>query len=178
MAEEFTVGWLSAFLALLMGRPVGSVALVATPTVDVYVYWAVESQTDGAPLQPADSTVSYADVDPAKERHCALSQDLLWFTGGPARFGDYVVFDHPDILSLWRVSDAMHGSVTQSADLLVPEGQFGLWRGVHAMIIRGEDYAVRTKNRRHVVGRHRRARRVFESALFGVGFPGGPRGVE
>jgi len=116
---------------------VSTTLLITLALVNVSVYHPVMEETDANPMQPADPTITYVDVDPAIEHHCAVSQDLLWFRGGLVHFGDFIVLDLPGMATYYRISDTMHVSVTQHIDLLVPEGVMGYWRNVPVKIIAG-----------------------------------------
>jgi len=110
---------------------------ITAAIVNVSVYHAIIGETDANPMQPADATVTYVDANLATEHHCAVSQDLLWFRGGPVHYGDLVVLDLPGMATYWRVSDTMHISVTQHVDLLVPDDVMGYWTGVPITISTG-----------------------------------------
>jgi len=104
-----------ALLFLILGA--GRVAAQTPLPIEVItVYHAVPEQTDDAPLVTADGTRIEG-----KQRIAAVSQELLWYNGGPVRYGDYiwVEVDMAELAGLWRVYDTMWEGVDSYVDLLV-----------------------------------------------------------
>ena len=103
---------------LLVIATAGRVApMVPLPIEVATVYHAVPEQTDDTPLITADGT----RIDPDNiGRIAAVSQELLWYNGGPIRYGDYlwVEIDN-ELRGLWRVHDTMWEGVDRYVDLLV-----------------------------------------------------------
>ena len=97
------------------------------PVTTVTVYHAIEAQTDASPLVTADGSRITPEIV-EHGRWCAVSQDLLWFKGGPLHWGDTIRVEGIGELSgNWQVRDTMHDSVTGYVDLLVPLGTMGVW---------------------------------------------------
>jgi len=85
------------------------------PVEVVTVYHAVPEQTDNTPLVTADGTYI---VD--GQRIAAVSQELLWYNGGPVRYGDYLWVEiDSELRGLWQVHDTMWEGVHGYVDLLV-----------------------------------------------------------
>jgi len=97
------------------------------PVRVVTVYHAVPEQTDATPTATADgSRLTPAIIH--NRRYCAVSQDLLWFRGGPLHYGDSVLVDiDSELAGLWIVHDTMHENVTGYVDLLVPQDVTVCW---------------------------------------------------
>lgn len=102
-------------------------ALLPLPVEVVTVYHAMAEQTDSTPLVTADG--SYLTPEIIQEgRYCAVSQDLLWFTGGILRWGDAIWVDiDGDLAGQWFVHDTMAAGLTGYVDLLVPEDVLECW---------------------------------------------------
>jgi hypothetical protein len=86
-------------------------------------YQPVVGQTDDTPLNTADgSFIDTVALERGEIRWCALSQDLLWFNGGPFHYGDTVyVHSYKDFLKgTWIVHDAMNARLTKRIDFLMP----------------------------------------------------------
>ena len=106
-------------LALLLSLVIGAgrvAAPVTLPIEVITVYHPVPEQTDDTPLVTADGTRIEG-----KQRIAAVSQELLWYNGGPVRYGDYiwVEVDMAELAGLWRVHDTMWEGVDSYVDLLV-----------------------------------------------------------
>ena len=119
-----------------------SISTVSLGQVTITVYQMVESQTDGNPHITADGT----DLRETNEVVCALSQDLMFFRGGPAQWGDALWLCIPNYpegpVVECIVRDTMAETIYRvgkevplvcHVDLL--DGAYGKWAG-HALLIR------------------------------------------
>ena len=128
---------LTILVALALLAPIegpGPVApQVALPVRVVTVYHATVAECDGDPLTTADGT-TWETI--AGQRIAAVSQELLWWNGGPVRWGDAIWVDIPDerLAGLWWVRDTMWAGVQGYVDLAVPEGIMGCWRAAGAVL--------------------------------------------
>ena len=86
--------------------------------VDATMYHPVESQCDATPLNTADGS----RIDPynvSSWNWIAVSQDLLWFNGGPFRYGDSVyVHGTPNKDGIYYIHDAMNRRMKTKIDFL------------------------------------------------------------
>jgi hypothetical protein len=97
--------------------------IVVPDVLSVYAtkYQPNTQQCDGTPLITGDGSV--IDTISLKEktiRWCALSQDLLWFNGGPYHYGDTVYVESPiDFYDgAWLVRDAINPAIPMTIDFL------------------------------------------------------------
>jgi hypothetical protein len=110
--------------AALLAAPIGPGYVappVALPVEVVTVYHATAGQTDDTPLVTADGTrIVRSQI--GNMRLAAVSQELLWYNGGPVRYGDYLWVDvgMTELAGLWRVADTMWEGIGSYVDLLVP----------------------------------------------------------
>jgi len=84
-------------------------------------YQPVEAQCDATPLNTADgSFIDTTKLEIYDFRWCALSQDLLWFNGGPYHYGDFIRVYSPneEYSGLWQVHDCMNKRYTNRIDFL------------------------------------------------------------
>ena len=96
---------------------------VALPVEVITVYHAVPEQTDNTPRVTADGT---RIVD--GQRIAAVSQELLWYNGGPVRYGDYLWVEiDSELRGLWQVHDTMWAGVTGYVDLLTGPEVYECW---------------------------------------------------
>ena len=87
------------------------------------VYHAVPEQTDNTPRVTADGTHITGD-----QRIAAVSQELLWYNGGPVRYGDYLWVEiDSELRGLWQVHDTMWEGVTGYVDLLTGPEVLECW---------------------------------------------------
>ena len=87
------------------------------------VYHAVPEQTDNTPRVTADGTHITGD-----QRIAAVSQELLWYNGGPVRYGDYLWVEiDSELRGLWQVHDTMWAGVTGYVDLLTGPEVLECW---------------------------------------------------
>jgi len=90
-----------------------------TITVTATMYHPVLGQCDATPDITADQT-KIPNVDSCSHLNwIAVSQDLLWFNGGPFRYGDRVVVSnagHKD--GVYTIRDAMNKRFTYKIDFL------------------------------------------------------------
>jgi len=87
------------------------------------VYHAVPEQTDNTPRVTADGTHITGD-----QRIAAVSQELLWYNGGPVRYGDYLWVEiDSELRGLWQVHDTMWAGVTGYVDLLTGPDILECW---------------------------------------------------
>ena len=102
----------------------GRVAPPVTLPVEVAtVYHAVPEQTDNTPRVTADGTHITGD-----QRIAAVSQELLWYNGGPVRYGDYLWVEiDSELRGLWQVHDTMWAGVTGYVDLLTGPEVLECW---------------------------------------------------
>ena len=115
---------LALLLALVISA--GRVAPpVALPIEVITVYHAVPEQTDSTPRITADGT----RIDPDNiGRIAAVSQELLWYNGGPVRYGDYLWVEiDSELRGLWQVHDTMWAGVTGYVDLLTGPEVLECW---------------------------------------------------
>lgn len=86
--------------------------------VTATMYHPVEEQCDDTPLNTADGS----KIDPYKVSNwnwIAVSQDLLWFNGGPFRYGDSVyVCGTPGKDGVYFIHDAMNKRMKSKIDFL------------------------------------------------------------
>jgi|TARA_R100000664_G_C2757850_1_gene146302 3D (Asp-Asp-Asp) domain-containing protein len=86
--------------------------------VDATMYHPVKEQCDDTPLNTADGS----RIDPFKVSEwnwIAVSQDLLWFNGGPFRYGDSVyVQGTPNKDGVYYIHDAMNKRMKTKIDFL------------------------------------------------------------
>ena len=126
----------AAALAYRIDGPSYAAPPVRLPVRVATVYHATVEQTDDDPLTTADGTI----LTPETIEHayyCAVSQDLLWFTGGPLHFGDTISITGIGALSgFFTVRDTMATEVYRGGawepvvgyvDLLASEGVMGYW---------------------------------------------------
>lgn len=88
-------------------------------------YNAVPEQTDDTPFNTGDgSFIDTAKLRRGELKWVALSQDLLWFRGGPFHYGDSLYAHHENnaIRGWWEVHDAMNARYTNRIDFLQPVG--------------------------------------------------------
>ena len=87
------------------------------------VYHAVTEQTDNTPRVTADGTHITGD-----QRIAAVSQELLWYNGGPVHYGDYLWVEiDSELRGLWQVHDTMWAGVTGYVDLLTGPEVLECW---------------------------------------------------
>ena len=70
--------------------------------------------------------------DATRLRWCAVSQDLLWFNGGPIKYGDVIWVNAGRMTGKYTVKDAMAPHMKHSVDILVSNGDHyheGRWVG-------------------------------------------------
>lgn len=93
-----------------------------TLNVSATMYYPVVGQCDDTPDITADQTKIPDIYDCSYLRWIAVSQDLLWFNGGPIRYGDtvYVVAGHKT--GSYIVRDAMNKRFTFKIDFLESVG--------------------------------------------------------
>lgn len=96
--------------------------------IDFYVGEAIATpyqpsiaQCDSTPFNTGDG--SFIDTNLLKThsiRWCALSQDLLWFNGGPFHYGDtvWVYCQHESMRGWWIAHDAMNKRHKNRIDFL------------------------------------------------------------
>ena len=86
--------------------------------VNATMYHPVEAQCDDTPLNTADGS----RIDPNKVSSwnwIAVSQDLLWFNGGPFRYGDSVYVEGtPTKDGVYYIHDAMNSRMKTKIDFL------------------------------------------------------------
>ena len=120
---------------------------VSLGRVSVTSFQAVEGQTDRTPFITADGT----DLRETDEQICAVSQDMLWFKGGPIRWGDllwlYIPHYPEGPVVQCVVSDTMAATIfrngkevplMQHVDLL--SNIYDKWTG-RALLIKGDAHA-------------------------------------
>jgi len=126
----------TAALAYRIDGPSYAAPPVRLPVRVATVYHATVEQTDDDPLTTADGTILTPETI-EHAHYCAVSQDLLWFTGGPLHFGDTIRVDGIGALSgFFTVRDTMATEVYRGGawepvvgyvDLLVGEDIIGYW---------------------------------------------------
>jgi len=102
------------------GKPIDPMPYInCSPiNVDATMYHPVEEQCDATPLNTADGSL----IDPyqvSSWNWIAVSQDLLWFNGGPFRYGDSVyVYGTPNKDGVYYIHDAMNRRMKTKIDFL------------------------------------------------------------
>lgn len=79
-----------------------------------------------------DTTYSiFSPNDATRLKWCAVSQDLLWYKGGPLRYGDRIHIERAGSLSgTYTVKDCMHPSMRRAIDILLSVKDYhgtGVW---------------------------------------------------
>ena len=126
----------AAALACRIDGPGYAAPPVRLPVRVVTVYHATVEQTDDTPLVTADGSRITPEIV-ASGRWCAVSQDLLWFRGGPLHFGDTIsITSIGELSGFFVVHDTMATKVYRNGawepvvgyvDLLVDEDVIGYW---------------------------------------------------
>ena len=126
----------AATLAYRIDGPGYTAPPVRLPVRVVTVYHATVEQTDDTPLVTADGSRITPEIV-ASGRWCAVSQDLLWFRGGPLHFGDTIsITSIGELSGFFVVHDTMATKVYRNGawepvvgyvDLLVDEDVIGYW---------------------------------------------------
>lgn len=106
-------------LNLINNNVLNSVKQKVTATM----YYPVMAQCDDTPDITADQTKIPDIHDCTKLNWIAVSQDLLWFNGGPYRYGDKVIImnaGHKD--GIYTIRDAMNKRFRYKIDFLESVG--------------------------------------------------------
>jgi len=106
-------------LALINDNVMNSIKQKVTATM----YYPVIEQCDDTPDITADQTKIPDIHDCTKLNWIAVSQDLLWFNGGPYRYGDRVIImnaGHKD--GIYTIRDAMNKRFRYKIDFLESVG--------------------------------------------------------
>ena len=106
-------------LALINDNVMNSIKQKVTATM----YYPVVEQCDDTPDITADQTKIPDIHDCTKLNWIAVSQDLLWFNGGPYRYGDRVIImnaGHKD--GIYTIRDAMNKRFRYKIDFLESVG--------------------------------------------------------
>ena len=93
-----------------------------TLSVSATMYYPVIEQCDDTPDITADQTKIPDIHDCSHLRWIAVSQDLLWFNGGPIRYGDTVYVYAGHKTGSYIVRDAMNKRFTNKIDFLESVG--------------------------------------------------------
>ena len=93
-----------------------------TINVSATMYYPVEGQCDDTPDITADQTKIPDIYDCSHLKWIAVSQDLLWFNGGPIRYGDTVYVYAGHKTGQYIVRDAMNKRFKKKIDFLESVG--------------------------------------------------------
>ena len=93
-----------------------------TIEVSATMYYPVVGQCDDTPDITADQTKIPDIYDCSHVRWIAVSQDLLWFNGGPIRYGDTVYVHAGHKTGVYIVRDAMNKRFKHKIDFLESVG--------------------------------------------------------